>query len=155
MEIQCEECGVFNDLEDVDVTQGLHLTCKDKQSCKTRQRLRSKEIINIVSRRNMSQTDTPVDNDQFHKKAKTLVAVDFNEAFVPDDLDAKKATPDDFYVVWFAKVLGNWKALVSTDLVSGQYWEVTHNGAKQETYIDRYQKANNWAATDEYYASVS
>ncbi|QFG09337.1 hypothetical protein PBI_SALK_42 [Arthrobacter phage Salk] len=156
MEIQCEECGVFNDLEDVDVTQGLHLTCKDKQSCKTRQRLRSREIIDIVSRRKMSQQDEAVrasyNPDYYHMKAKDLVVRDFNNTYSHTE---GKADANMFYVVWFAKVLGNWKALVSTDIISGHYWEVTYNGAKQETYVDTYVKSSNVAISDEAYAALS
>lgn len=92
-----------------------------------------------------------VDNDQYHKKAKRLVAHNFNEDF-PIDTHTTPAEEKDFYVVWFAKVLGNWKALVSTDLVNdGQYWEVTHNGAKQETYVDHYYKKSNRAYGDDGY----
>lgn len=49
------------------------------------------------------------------------------------------------YVVWFAKTLGNWKALVSTDLPDGRYYEVTHNGATQQEYVDVYVKVFNKA----------
>lgn len=56
---------------------------------------------------------------------------------------------DDFYVVWFAKTLQNWKALVSTDAVSGHYWEVTYNGDKEETYVDTYLKHSNLCIGDE------
>lgn len=55
---------------------------------------------------------------------------------------------EDLYIVWFAKTLGNWKALISTDKYNGQYWEVTYNGAKQEAYVDRYVKASNIAIAD-------
>lgn len=54
----------------------------------------------------------------------------------------------DLYVVWFSKTLQNWKALVSTDKVKGQYWEVTHNGNKGETYVDNYIKASNMCIKD-------
>jgi len=54
-----------------------------------------------------------------------------------------RTTTSDFYIVWFSKTLKNWKALVSTDLVSGVYIEVTHNGEAGETYVDFYQKTNN------------
>lgn len=50
---------------------------------------------------------------------------------------------EELYVVWFSKTLQNWKALVSTDIVIGHYWEVTHNGDKNETYIDMYIKMKN------------
>lgn len=51
--------------------------------------------------------------------------------------------PDEVYVVWFAKTLQNWKALVSTTLPDGMYYEVTHNGDKGETYLDAYKKFEN------------
>lgn len=56
---------------------------------------------------------------------------------------------DDVHVVWFAKVLKNWKALVVTTLAlpDGLYYEVTFNGEKQEVYIDTYVKAGNEAFT--------
>lgn len=50
---------------------------------------------------------------------------------------------EDFYVVWKCKTLQNWKALVSTDVVNGLYWEITFNGDKNEFYVDRYKKASN------------
>ena len=59
--------------------------------------------------------------------------------------ERKRVTAEDLYVVWFCKVLGNWKALISTDKFNGVYWEVTYNGAKDEAYVDRYVKANNVA----------
>ena len=50
---------------------------------------------------------------------------------------------DDVYVVWFAYTLGNWKALISTKLPDGMYYEVTYNGVKSEVYIDAYKKWDN------------
>jgi hypothetical protein len=94
------------------------------------------------------------DPEAFIKKAKTLVKETFNNNFPVDDVTIQ-ARDEHFYVVWFAKTLGNWKALVSTDLISGQYWEVTHNGAKAETYVDHYVKAENRCFSDSSYAAVS
>jgi hypothetical protein len=52
----------------------------------------------------------------------------------------------DIYVVWFCKVLQNWKALLSTDLVNtGIYFEVTYNGDADELYLDYYIKDRNVA----------
>lgn len=56
--------------------------------------------------------------------------------------------PDDVYVVWFAYVFGSWKALISTTLPDGMYYEVTHNSAKGETYVDAYKKFDNVAVPD-------
>jgi len=52
---------------------------------------------------------------------------------------------DEVYVVWFAFTLGNWKALCSTTLPDGRYYEVTYNKPKAETYIDTYIKVDNVA----------
>lgn len=56
---------------------------------------------------------------------------------------------DDVYVVWFTYTLGNWKALVSTTLPDGKYYEVTHDAGKKVTYIDTYVKVNNVAIPDD------
>ena len=55
---------------------------------------------------------------------------------------------DEVYVVWFAKTLQNWKALVSTTLPDGMYYEVTYNGDKAETYLDAYKKFDNVLVPD-------
>lgn len=52
---------------------------------------------------------------------------------------------EDIYVVWFCKTLQNWKAMVSTNAKDDAYYEVTHNGDKNETYVDCYVKATNTA----------
>lgn len=56
--------------------------------------------------------------------------------------------PDEVYVVWFSKVLQNWKALVSTTLPDGMYYEVTYSGEAKETYLDAYKKFDNVAVRD-------
>lgn len=50
---------------------------------------------------------------------------------------------EEVYVVWFCFILGGWKALVSTSVVDGMYYEITHNVAKDETYLDAYKKFDN------------
>lgn len=85
------------------------------------------------------------DSDLFLKKAKRLAVENFNLG-IPRAVD--RITVDDVYIVWFAKVLQNWKALVSTDVLPGIYWEITYNGAKQVTYVDRYAKVTNNAIPD-------
>lgn len=47
------------------------------------------------------------------------------------------------YVVWFCFILGGWKALISTDMPDGRYYEVTYNKAKGVAYLDVYQKTHN------------
>lgn len=55
---------------------------------------------------------------------------------------------DEVYIVWFCYILGNWKALVSTTLPDGMYYEVTYNIQKQETYLDAYKKFDNVCITN-------
>ena len=50
---------------------------------------------------------------------------------------------EDVYVVWFSKTLQNWKALVSTNLPDGMYYEVTYNGDRAHAYLDAYKKVQN------------
>ena len=52
------------------------------------------------------------------------------------------------YVVWFCKTLQNWKALLSTSIADGKYYELTYNGDKAETYVDVYVKESNTAVKD-------
>ena len=61
-----------------------------------------------------------------------------------DKTDNIKFTLDDVYVVWFCKTLKNWKVLISTTLPDGIYYEVTHNGDTNETYVDVYKKWENY-----------
>ena len=60
-----------------------------------------------------------------------------------DKTDNVHITLDDVYLVWFCKTLQNWKALVSTNLLDGMYYEVTYNGDKKEVYLDAYKKFDN------------
>lgn len=85
-------------------------------------------------------------NDAMLKRAKELVVNYFNERI--EVTDNKKITEDDVFVVWFCKTLQNWKALVSTTISDGMYYEITHNGDKGETYIDAYKKWENVCVRD-------
>ena len=50
-------------------------------------------------------------------------------------LDCTDETPKfDVYVVWYSKTLQNHKALLSTSLKDGMYYELTYNGNKKELY---------------------
>ena len=50
---------------------------------------------------------------------------------------------DEVYVVWFAYTLGNWKALCSTTLPDGRYYEVTYKRETNHVFIDTYIKVDN------------
>lgn len=59
-----------------------------------------------------------------------------------------RLTIEDVFIVWFSKTLQNWKALVSTTVSDGMYYEITHNGDKGETYLDTYKKWDNQCIAD-------
>jgi hypothetical protein len=61
-----------------------------------------------------------------------------------DNIDLKI---DDVYVTWFGFILGGMKALLSTSLPDGRYYEVTYNKEKKEIYVDCYAKLKNKVVT--------
>ncbi len=77
----------------------------------------------------------------YQKTAKEIVLNYVNKHL--DKTDNVQVTLDDVYLVWFCKTLQNWKALVSTALPDGMYYEVTYNGDKKEVYLDAYKKFDN------------
>lgn len=83
----------------------------------------------------------------FMDKAKKLVVDYYNDRV--DKTDGVKLTENDVYIVWFSKTLQNWKALLSTSVSDGMYYEVTYNGDKKEAYLDAYKKWENKCIPDE------
>ena len=78
---------------------------------------------------------------EFTSKCKALVMEYANEHL--DVTDGKKITVDDVFNVWQVKALQNSKALLSTALSDGMYYELTYNGDKGEIYLDAYKKFEN------------
>lgn len=60
-----------------------------------------------------------------------------------DIIDNVDFTLDDVYVVWQVKALQNWKALLSTNLPDGMYYELTYDGNNNKIYFDAYKKFEN------------
>lgn len=81
-------------------------------------------------------------NEQdFVKRCKGAVAAYVNEHL--DKSDSKQITGNDVFIVWQCKTLQNNKALLSTTLYDGMYYECTYNGDKKEMYLDAYKKWEN------------
>jgi hypothetical protein len=55
----------------------------------------------------------------------------------------RTVTEGEVYVVWFAYVLGAWKAVCSTDLPDGRYYEVTYHAQRRVAFLDTYVKVDN------------
>lgn len=79
---------------------------------------------------------------EFVKLVKKTVA-DYANAHL-DKSDGKRITEDDVFIVWMCKTLQNSKAMASTTLFDGMYYELTFNGNKQELYVDAYKKWQNF-----------
>lgn len=79
-----------------------------------------------------------MDTQKFIKFAIKAVVDYFNEHV--DTTNRTALTPEDIYVVWSCKTLGNNKALLSTTVPDGMYYEITYNGAKKEAYFNAYKK---------------
>ena len=86
-------------------------------------------------------------SEEFMSLCKREVANYFNEHC--EKTDKADITPDDVYIVWYRKTLQNHKALVSTNVSDGMYYEITHNGDKNETYFDAYKKWQNFVVKGE------
>ena len=82
-----------------------------------------------------------MDNSKFETLCKQVVVSVFNERV--DKTDNFELTVDDVYVVWECKTLQNNKALLSTTVPDGMYYELTYNGDKNELYFDAYKKLEN------------
>lgn len=82
----------------------------------------------------------------FQLKARETVQKYVNEHILFPE--SNPLTLDEVYVVWFAKTLQNWKALISTNIHDGRYYELTYNGDRCETYMDVYEKQDNIVFSD-------
>lgn len=80
-------------------------------------------------------------NKQFQELAVKTVMDYFNNRV--EKTDKVVISKDDVYIVWLCKTLQNHKALLSTNVSDGMYYELTYNGDKKELYLDAYKKWEN------------
>lgn len=79
-----------------------------------------------------------MENEEFLRLCKAKVAEHTNSHM--DVTDRQQVTAHDVYLVWSCKTLQNNKALLSTTVPDGMYYELTYNGDKNELYMDAYKK---------------
>lgn len=77
----------------------------------------------------------------FADRVRQMVADYTNEHL--DPTDGKRIQPKDVFIVWQCKTLQNSKALASTVLPDGMYYEITYDGDKYRFYLDAYKKFEN------------
>lgn len=80
-------------------------------------------------------------SEKFIEVCKKEIVEYFNNR--SDKTDKFEITNDDVFVVWYCKTLQNHKALLSTTVSDGMYYEMTYNGDKEEMYLDAYKKWQN------------
>lgn len=72
------------------------------------------------------------------------ICIDLVEKYTVEHLDLTDEKAEfEVFVVWNCKTLQNNKALLSTTLFDGMYYEITYNGDKNEIYFDAYKKFQN------------
>lgn len=81
------------------------------------------------------------DSYEFEVICKNIIIDYYNKRV--EKTDNKKISIKDVYVVWLSKTLQNSKALLSTNVSDGMYYEITYNGDKDEIYFDAYKKWEN------------
>ena len=81
-------------------------------------------------------------NNEFARKAIDVVVEYHNSQADSTDKNGK-ITAENVYIVWLVRALQNNKALLSTNLPDGMYYEFTWNGDKEEGYLDAYKKWKN------------
>ena len=82
-----------------------------------------------------------MDNWKFVKLTKKAVVDYFNSH--KEITDEGRLAKEGVFVVWLCKTLQNNKALLSTTVRDGMYYEATYNGDKNEMYLDAYKKRDN------------
>ena len=85
-----------------------------------------------------------MDNKEFAELCKEKV-VDYANTHINLNSINKPVyiSTSDVYVVWLNRTLQNNKALLSTTISDGMYYEVTYNGDKNELYFDAYKHVEN------------
>ncbi len=79
-----------------------------------------------------------MDSKEFMEKAKDMVIEYYNN--LVEITDNYQLSEEDVYIVWMCSTLGNNKALLSTNIIDGMYYEVTYDNNHNTFYFDAYKK---------------
>lgn len=85
-------------------------------------------------------------NDKFSEFAKQMI-LEYVLTNLSTEEPEVSLTLDDIYIVWMCKTLQNNKALLSTTVSDGMYYELTYDGDKKQAYLDAYKKLENQVIT--------
>lgn len=93
----------------------------------------------------MNETQVKAAMDEFATKtceeqAKILVFDYVVDHLDPSDEKHSTFGLDEVYIVSFCYIVGNWKALISTSLPDGMYYEVTFDKRRGLAYLDPYKR---------------
>ena len=80
-------------------------------------------------------------NNEFEKLCIKTIVNYFNDRV--EITDNMKISEGDVFIVWSCKTLQNNKAMLSTTVSDGMYYELTYNGDNKELYLDAYKKWEN------------
>lgn len=83
----------------------------------------------------------------FQAKAKQMVK-DYVDSLHQQNFPMTELPTYTVYVVWFAKTLQNWKAILGTTLPDGYLFEVTYSGDRKVAFVDVYKKTDNFPVYD-------
>ncbi len=97
------------------------------------------DVLNVYSFYYVMKGRMKMGSKEFIEKCKEIV-----KQYAMEHLDKSDNVPEfDVFDVWYCKTLQNHKALLSTTLFDGMYYELTYNGDKKELYFDAYKKFEN------------
>ena len=95
----------------------------------------------IYEDENEKPRDVPptISSEEFISQCKRMV-FDYTIEHIDKSDELVKLAISDVFVVWYCKALQNHKALLSTPLHDGMYYEITYNGDMKKYYFDAYKK---------------
>lgn len=79
-----------------------------------------------------------MNDKEFMEKAKDMLIEYYNN--LAEITDNYQLTEEDVYIVWMCSTLGNNKALLSTNVTDGMYYEITYDNNQNTFYFDAYKK---------------